>query len=98
MTRPALRWFVVGGLALTAALVVVLGPRASSAPDGLERVAIDEGFAATAEPHDLADGPLGDYEIRGVEGGWSVGLAGLVGVGLTFVVAGGVALVLRRRS
>ena len=38
------RWWLVG-LAVALLVVIVLAPLASSAPDGLERVAIDAGFA-----------------------------------------------------
>ena len=39
------RYWWLAGLALAALVVVVLAPLASSDPDGLERVAIDAGFA-----------------------------------------------------
>ncbi len=40
----------LGGLALALAVAVVLAPLASSLPDGLERTALDLGFAAQARP------------------------------------------------
>jgi cobalt/nickel transport protein len=91
--------FVVAGLALAAALAFFLSPHASSEPDGLERVAIDEGFADEESNHALDDAPTAGYEVRGVDDdGLSTGLAGLVGVGVTFVLAGGLFLVVRRRG
>ena len=39
------RYWWLAGLAVAAIVVVILAPLASSDPDGLERVAIDAGFA-----------------------------------------------------
>lgn len=63
-----------GGLA---ALAVLAAPWASAAPDGLERVAIDRGFASFATPNPVLTAAA-DYEL----GAGSVGvvLAGLLGV------------------
>jgi PDGLE domain-containing protein len=89
--------FVVAGLALAAALAFFVSPRASSEPDGLNRVAIDEGFADEESNHALDDTPTAGYEVRGVDDdGLSTGLAGLIGVGVTFALAGGLFLVVRR--
>ena len=85
-----LRWFL--GIGLVVALIVagVLSGFAADDPDGPERVAIDEGFDETAEGHALADSPLADYAVEGVEDErLSTGLAGVVGVAVTLVVAGG---------
>lgn len=85
MDRRSLLLFVVGGLIVTVALAFFVSPLASSSPDGLERVSIDEGFADTAEEHALADAPLADYGVQGVEDeGLSTGLAGVIGVAITF--------------
>lgn len=83
-------WFL--GIGLVVALIVagVVSGFAASDPDGLERVAIDEGFEETAEDHALADSPLADYAVSGVEDErLSTGLAGIIGVALTLLVAGG---------
>jgi PDGLE domain len=89
--------FVVAGLALAASLAFFVSPRASSEPDGLNRVAIDEGFADEESNHALDDTPTAGYEVRGVDDdGLSTGLAGLIGVGVTFALAGGLFLVVRR--
>lgn len=77
--------FVVAGLLLALAVALVVSPFASSSPDGLERVAEDEGFADAAEDHDVSGSPFGDYETEGVEDErLSTGVAGVVGVLLTF--------------
>lgn len=71
------------------AVAVAVAPWASSAPDGLERVAIDREFASLAGEHPLAWSPLADYELVGVDvTALSVALAGAVGVALTVVALG----------
>jgi hypothetical protein len=91
------RWWIAG-LAIAALVVIVLGPLASSDPDGLERVAEDAGFIGMAE--NLIAGVLGDYAIPGVDSAWlSTVLAGLLGLAivvLVMVVIG--RLVARRRA
>lgn len=87
MDRKTLALFVVGGLIVALGLAFFVSPFATGSPDGLERVSIDQGFAETAEDHALADGPLADYAVRGVEDeGLSTGLAGAIGVVVTFGV------------
>lgn len=87
MDRKALVLFVVGGLIVALGLAFFVSPLASSSPDGLERVSIDQGFAETAEDHALAEGPLADYGVEGVEDErLSTGLAGIIGVAITFGV------------
>jgi hypothetical protein len=92
-------WFVVGGLAVALVLAFVVTRVASSAPDGLSKVAADTGLDGGRRPHDLEDGPLAGYATRGVgDSGLSTGLAGAIGVASTFAVAGGTMwLVARRR-
>lgn len=89
--------FVLAGLAVALVAAVVVSSFASSSPDGLERVAIDEEFADSADEHALAGGPLADYSTRGVDDeGMSTAVAGLIGVAITFVVTGGAVYALRR--
>ncbi len=94
--------FLAAGLLVAGALAFFVSPHASSQPDGLNKVAIDEGFDRTEEPHALGDLPTAGYEVSGVDdAGLSTGLAGVVGVGVTFVLcAGGLAAMraLRQRS
>lgn len=90
-TRTGMTAIVVGGLIVALGLAFFVSPLASSSPDGLERVATDEGFIDTAEDHELADSPLADYGVEGVDdGSLSTGLSGIIGVAITF----GLALVL----
>lgn len=75
-------WWAVG-LALVAALVIVLAPLASSDPDGLERVAIDSGFIEQGE--EAAFELLPDYSLPFLgDGPASLVVAGLVGALLIF--------------
>ena len=80
-----IKLFVVGGLLVAVALALFLSPFASSSPDGLERVADDRGFAASERDHALKEGPVADYSVRGVANERiGTGIAGLIGVILTF--------------
>lgn len=72
---------------------------ASSHPDGLEYVAEKTGFLDSAEDSAAADSPLADYGVKGVDNERvSGGLAGVIGSVTVLVLAGGLFLVLRRRS
>ena len=92
------RWWWVAGLAAAAVVVIVLAPLASSDPDGLERVAEDQGFLDLAR--NLFAGLLADYAIPGVDNAWlSTVLAGLLGVVIVAVVVAVLGrLVARRRA
>ena len=88
MTTPPRRRLLLGGLIVCVLLVVVLSPLASSAPDGLERVARDHGFLGTARQHALRDSPVADYAMEGVDDDrLRTALAGVVGVAFTFAAA-----------
>lgn len=87
------------GLALAVALAVGASWWASDAPDGLERVAEDHGFAAAAEEHDLAGSPVADYRADGIDGdGLAGAAAGVAGVGVTLVLAAALLWLARRRT
>src|SRR5512144_2426219 len=90
---------VLVGVLVALALAGVASFYASSSPDGLNRVAIDKGLDQREKPHGLQGSPLAGYDTRG--GGdprLSRGLAGVTGVAVTFVLAGGVMLVVRRTA
>ena len=101
-TRRSITAFVLAGLGAALVLAFVVSHFASSAPDGLERVAIDQGFADTATEHGTGGSPLADYGVSGVQNGWlSTGLAGVIGVLLCFALAAGLVVAIRwsrRRS
>ncbi|MBT2399751.1 energy-coupling factor ABC transporter permease [Streptomyces sp. ISL-100] len=90
----------VWGAGLASALVLAgfVSFYASASPDGLEKVAADQGFDKKVEEHAAADSPLADYSVSGItDGRISGGLAGAVGVGATVVVGSGVFWTVRRR-
>jgi PDGLE domain len=89
-------WWVVG-LAVAVLVVVILAPLASSDPDGLERVAEDSGFLASAQ--DALYSILPDYSVPGVEDGTlTTILAGLIGLAIVFMLMWGLGVVLTRRA
>jgi cobalt/nickel transport system permease protein len=94
--RLKLAAFVGLGLAVALALAFFVSPQASSEPDGLNKVAADEGFADQETAHALDDSPVAGYEVDGVDDErLSTGLAGVVGVTVTFAVMAGLYLGLR---
>jgi cobalt/nickel transport system permease protein len=96
--RTATTGFIAVGLAVAVGLVVFVAPLADSSPDGLERVAEDQGFAATAEDSVTADSPLADYGVSGVSDE-RVGTiaAGVIGIVLVFAVGVSILAVTRRK-
>ncbi len=81
--------FLAAGFLVSIFLAGVVSFYASSDPDGLEKVAEDIGFIETAKDHTYADGVLADYGVKGIENERaSVGVAGVIGVIGTAVVAG----------
>lgn len=96
--RVSTRALIAAGVLVALVLAGVVSFYASSAPDGLERVAHDHGFADSADRHAASDGPLADYRTRGVEDDrLSGGLAGVAGALIVLVLAGGLVLLVRRR-
>jgi hypothetical protein len=86
--RSTFAAFVAAGLGAALLLALLISPFASSSPDGLEKVAADEGLDSEVEPHALEDWPLADYGVEGVEDErLGTGLSGVIGVVLTFVIA-----------
>lgn len=99
MKRLTTGAFVAIGLAVACALALLIAPHASSSPDGLEKVAADEGIDRAALPHAVADGPLADYSVAGVDDeGLSTGVAGVIGIVAVFAITTGGMLVARRAA
>jgi cobalt/nickel transport protein len=72
---------------------------ASSSPDGLEKVAEDEGFLESAEDSAVSNSPLADYGLAGLDNErLSVGIAGVVGVLATAVIALALFALIKKRS
>ncbi len=95
MKAPSRRIWIAG-LCL-ALIVALLSPLASPHPDGLERVAEDQGFIQRAldAPYHL----IADYVFPGIsnEAAATI-LAGIVGTLLVFGITWGLAAALRRRE
>ncbi|MEU3605768.1 energy-coupling factor ABC transporter permease [Streptomyces sp. NPDC035033] len=90
----------LGGLATALVLAGVVSFYASASPDGLEKVAADQGIDAKADQyeHATADSPLADYGVQGIGSErLSGGLAGVIGVGVTLAVGTGAFWAVRRR-
>lgn len=108
--RPLL--FFAGFLVVSLLVAGVISYLASGDPDGLDTVALDgctvvqdaqgeeelQGtcIAQNEGEHAMGSSPLADYTVGGADG--TNGVAGPIGVVVTLVVAGGVFLLLRRRS
>ena len=91
------RRFLIAFAAVALVIAGVLSFYASGHPDGLEFVAQSTGFLDTAEDSAAAGSPLADYAVSGIEDArLSGGLAGIIGVLVTLLLAGGLAWVLRR--
>jgi len=79
--RLARYWWVVG-LAIAGVIAVLAANFASGDPDGLDSVAIDQGFEGVGK--DPGFQILRDYTIPGIDGTVSTIIAGLVGVAIVF--------------
>ena len=88
---------LAGGIALALLVVFALAPNASAQPDGLERVAAEQGFADQAQDSPLR--LLSGYAIPGVEDETlSTILAGVTGVLAVAAIALLAGWALRARS
>lgn len=97
MTKVSTKVLVVTGLLVALLLAGVVSFYASTSPDGLNRVAEDKGFSQTAHPGDAS--PFTGYGTKGVaDKRVSKGVAGVVGSLVVLVLAGGVTLLVRRRT
>jgi cobalt/nickel transport protein len=93
--------FTLAGLAIAASLALFLSPWASSSPDGLEKVAEDKGFIENAEETEPAweGSPVPDYAMPGLDHpALATGLAGLAGTIAIFLLAWGLALLLKKKG
>lgn len=93
--------FVLAGLVLSLALAVLVSPYASSAPDGLEKVAEEHSVAPASDALPAWNkSPLPDYSVPGVKDEKnSTRLAGIIGTLAMFLLAIGIGkLLVRRRA
>ncbi len=88
------RALVVTGLGIALLIAVFLSPLASKSPDGLDRVAQDQGFDKKEAEEPIAHKLpfyqiLGNYELKGVPEQIATPAAGLIGTLVTFGLAWG---------
>jgi cobalt/nickel transport protein len=107
-----LGWFLAGGLLVALLLAGVVSNFASGSPDGLDSTArkgctfdaegnITGGtcMAQQEQDHQLKDGPLADYGVKGIDNPYlSTGLSGVLGVLITFGLGTAVFWLVRRRK
>lgn len=100
MSRASTRALAVVALAVAVGLATAVAPFASSSPDGLERVAEEEGFLGDGRLHSVQDdAPIPDYAFPGIENARvATGVAGFAGTLGVFALGHGLAVVLRRRD
>ena len=95
--RITLGIFIAIALMVAFGLAFFVSPQASSQPDGLNKVALDKGFSDSEKPHALDNAPTAGYAVKGVDNDrLATGLAGLIGVTVTFAIAGGLFFVVRQ--
>ena len=84
----------LAALAVALVMAALASPFASSAPDGLERVAADQGFVDRGRTQDA---PVPDYGMPGVEDPRvATGLAGFAGTLAVFALGAGLTALVRR--
>lgn len=90
--------FVLAGLAVTLVLAGFVSHYAGSAPDGLTKVADQTGIAAEEREHARSGAVFADYSTENVGNTrLAGGLAGVVGVLVTFLAGAVLSVTLRRR-
>jgi hypothetical protein len=78
------RWWWAIGLLIAGVIAVLASFFASGDPDGLERVAEDQGFLERAA--DAFYQILPDYTVPGVDGPVGTAIAGIIGIAVVFGV------------
>ena len=99
MSRISTKVVALGILAVALLLAGVVSYYASSSPDGLQKVAGEQGFSDTADDHAADDSPFAGYDAGFLDDGRaSVGVAGVVGVLVVAGLGSGVTYLVRRRT
>ncbi len=97
--RLATKTFAAVAVLICLVLAGVVSYYASGNPDGLNRVASDNGLSKQEKESAAKDSPLAGYDSKGVDNSrLSGGLAGVAGVLVVLGAAGGLAFVVRRRA
>lgn len=93
--------FLIAGTVISLFIGAILSYLASEAPDGLERVAEDLGFASRGEGGSTGSEVMPDYQVPGIENRFLSGAAaGALGVGVVLFacLAGGKILARGKRD
>jgi cobalt/nickel transport protein len=90
--RRNIIWWLVASVVIAGFISIF----ASSLPDGFEKAGEETGYIETATS--VLASPLPDYAVPGMESWVSTSIAGIVGVGLTFVVFMALSRLLARRA
>jgi PDGLE domain len=100
MNRISIKLFAALALALAVGLAMGLSPYASASPDGLEKVADQQGFLDAGRLAAIQeDAPIPDYAFPGIaDERIATGTAGFIGTLGVFLIAWILAAVLRRRA
>lgn len=90
---------ILMGLAVAVLIALLVSPFASPWPDGLERVAKDQGFLEKGEGPPVFAAPVPDYAFPGIHNKeWATSIAGLIGTLAMFGIGCGVAALIKRRK
>ncbi len=81
---PLARYWWVAGLAIAAIVAILASAFASGDPDGLDSVAIEQGFEEAGQESGFEILP--DYTIPGLDGTASTIIAGIVGIVVVFAL------------
>ncbi|MEO1062161.1 MAG: energy-coupling factor ABC transporter permease [Actinomycetota bacterium] len=93
------RTFFAGGIIAALLFAVVVSQFAVDNPDGLEKVAEDEGFIDEGEEHTFGDSLFSDYATDGIDNETlSLAVAGSTGVAITLAVGYGIFAAVRRKD
>ncbi|ARF55724.1 energy-coupling factor ABC transporter permease [Streptomyces gilvosporeus] len=97
--RRSVRKVWLAGLAAALVCAGGISYYASASPDGLEKVAHDQGIDKNTKKHATEGSPLAGYSVKDIGNArLAGGLAGVIGVGATLAVGTGIFVVLRRRK
>jgi hypothetical protein len=89
---------LAAGIVIALVLAGLVSYYASSKPDGLNKVAADHRMNRKERTSPADGSPVSGYGVKGVKDGrLSDGLAGVIGVGVTLAIGGGVFWTVRRR-
>lgn len=94
-----IRTFAIGGILAALFFGAIVSQFAVDSPDGLESVAIEAGFAESADDHSLGDSIFADYATAGLENeGLSLAIAGIAGTLIALAVGWGLLSAVREKK